>query len=433
MTIRKPFGFASLATGLAVCCAMLAIPFAVADTRPDLVVAAHEQRELPIPSNLERIAVGDPSVADVVVVRGSGGHGGSVLIVGKKAGETTLRIWQRGSATPRIVHVTVQGDMASVLPENNGDSVNVHGNAAVISGRATSMLSHVQSAAAATDATGAKGRVLDAATIDTTGVVQVDVKVIEFSKSALKQAGFNFLVGHNNSNFSFNLLPNVTPANAAFNLLRGAFSLDASIKLLQSNGVGRVLAEPTLVALSGQSASFLAGGELPIPQSGGLGTTTIVYKPFGIGLTVTPTILSNHRIALKVAPEASDVDYTNAITTDSIQIPAITTRRADTTVELGDGESFVIGGLVSRTTTSSIDKLPVLGDLPIIGTFFRTLNYQQQEKELVIIVTPHLVKPIAKGVALPLPGQRQEQRDAPVWGDYLMGVASDSDLPGFSR
>jgi len=120
-----------------------------------------------------------------------------------------------------------------------------------------------------------------------------------------------------------------------------------------------VLASPSLTALSGQSASFLAGGELPIPVAGGLGTTTIMYKPFGIGLTVTPTVLAANRIALKVAPEASEIDYSNAIVSEGVSIPAITTRRADTTLELGDGESFVIGGLVSRTTRSNVSKVAV--------------------------------------------------------------------------
>src|SRR5690606_21169834 len=147
-----------------------------------------------------------------------------------------------------------------------------------------------------------------------------------------------------------------SPISSAFNLVARSATHNwfGNLSLLQNNGMARVLAEPTLVALSGQSASFLAGGELPIPVPQGLGTTTIEFKPFGIGLTVTPTVLSPDRIALKVAPEASDLDYSNALTFGGVQIPSITTRRADTTVELGDGESYVIGGLVSSTTSSSV-------------------------------------------------------------------------------
>jgi len=195
-----------------------------------------------------------------------------------------------------------------------------------------------------------------------------------------------------------------------------------------------VLAEPTLVALSGQSASFLSGGELPIPVPQGLGTTSIEYKPFGIGLSVTPTVLADDRIVLKVAPEASDLDYANALSLNGVPVPAISTRRADTTVELGDGESFIIGGLVSRSTSSSVNKVPMLGDLPVLGAFFKQTNYQMNEKELVIVVTPHLVKPLARGTDLSarLPGAGV-QRDAPVWRSILLGGAGGDAVPGFSR
>jgi pilus assembly protein CpaC len=135
-----------------------------------------------------------------------------------------------------------------------------------------------------------------------------------------------------------------------------------------------------------------------------------------------------------VAPEASQLDFTNAITIDSVSVPAITTRRADTTVELGDGESFMIGGLIDRETMSNVSKVPVLGDLPIIGAFFKQLSYTQNDKELVIIVTPHLVSPIARGAALPsTPGEQSEQRNGPVWQSLLGGVMSPDAAPGFSK
>jgi pilus assembly protein CpaC len=222
----------------------------------------------------------------------------------------------------------------------------------------------------------------------------------------------------------------------AFNLVFSSSrsGIVTNLGILESNGLARVLAQPTLVALSGQSASFLAGGEIPVPVPQGLGTISIQYKPFGIGLSLTPTVLSNDRIALKVAPEASDLDYNNSVTINGIAVPAITTRRVDTMVELGDGESFIIGGLVSRITLSNVDKIPLLGDIPILGAFFKSQSYTQNEKELVIVVTPHLVKPIAKGTNLRsmLPGQG-EQRNGPVWESYLGGAASPDALPGFSN
>ncbi|AJP57854.1 hypothetical protein UC34_14435 [Pandoraea vervacti] len=408
-----------------------------------LTLGVDEQRELPVSGKLERVAVADPKVADVVVLKGSGGRRGSVLIVGKKAGTTQVSTWSAGSEA-RHWEIHVQGSLQGALGDSGTASVDARGNAAVIKGHAGSVMEHSGLQAAAVDATGKGGVVVDRSTVGETGVVQVDVKIVEVNRNILNQLGASFSASRTSGSGSFGI---GSKLNSAFSgsgavpnfgsffgtITRGAFNLSAEIDLLQSNGLGRVLAAPTLVALSGQSASFLAGGELPVPQSGGLGTTTIVYKSFGVGLTVTPTILSPNRIALKVAPEASDLDYTNAVVIASTQIPAISTRRADTTVELGDGESFIIGGLISRTTTAAVDKVPLLGDLPLIGAFFRNLKYNSTEKELVIIVTPRLVKPVSRDVALPLPGDTREKRPGQVWGAYLMGVASDSELPGFSK
>ena len=206
------------------------------------------------------------------------------------------------------------------------------------------MLTHMQEQRTAAMALGKDGMLADASTINSGGVVQVEVKVVEFNKTAMKQIGINFQ--NRNGGFAYGfarpgtglpgntgLLPGmkegnssneaVSPISSAFRLVFGSTKglWNADVELLQSNGMARVLAEPTLVALSGQSASFLAGGELPILEPQGLGTTTITYKPFGIGLTVTPTVLAPNRIALKVAPEASDLDYSNAIVLNNVQIP----------------------------------------------------------------------------------------------------------------
>lgn len=427
---------APLAAALAL---FLAIPAGAAnDTGPRQVsVAVRDQYQLTIPGALERVSVVDPDVADVVLERPKGNRKGNVLVVGKKPGTTVVSVWLRGEAAPQSYLVRVTGDLATLLPDTEGSKVQVYGEAAVLSGQSPSLLSHRRTLATAKDAVG-DDKVMDISTIDAGGVVQVEVKVVEFSKQVMKEAGFNFAASNTRGTFSFGMAGNVAPTGKAFDLLlglkRGNFLLDTNLRLLESNGLARVLAEPTLIALSGQSAKFLAGGELPVPQAGGLGTTTVTYKPFGIGLTVTPTVLSKDRIALKVAPEASDLDWTNGVMVNNVQIPAIVTRRADTTVELGDGESFVIGGLVSRSTISSLDKIPLLGDLPIIGAFFRSMKYSQNEKELMIVVTPRLVRPLAKGVAVPLPGA-QEKRDTPsnAWGHFLLGVASGDELPGFSK
>ena len=196
------------------------------------------------------------------------------------------------------------------------------------------------------------------------------------------------------------------------------------------------LAEPTLVALSGQTASFLAGGELPIPvnQGGSNGNSiTIEFKPFGIRLMVTPTVLANDRIALKVAPEVSELDFSSGVDTGGVTVPGLITRRADTAIELASGESFAISGLVSQQLNSNVDKIPGLGDLPILGAFFKTTHFEREDRELLMIVSPHLVKPLAQGASkLPLPGE-EYQNYMPGLYEMQFGETGDFDPdgPGF--
>lgn len=403
------------------------------------------QRELMFDKGIERIAIADETVATVTISRKTSARSGPgttaaarLILTGKKPGQSTLMVWERGGTAATTYVIEVQRPMP------------------VIEGSVPDMPAYRQAREESLAAYGDKAAPIDRSQVEVRShTVQVEVKVVEFNKSVLKQIGLNlFSTRANSSGFSFGVFSPSSLRNSSFasdgtisneftNPLAQAFSLlfnsgragvGMNVGFLQGNGMARVLAEPTLVALSGQSASFLSGGELPIPVPQGLGTTSIEYKSFGIGLTVTPTVLSNDRIVLKVAPEASDLDYSNALSLNGIAVPAISTRRADTTVELGDGESFVIGGLVSRTTSSNVDKVPLLGDLPVIGSFFRNNRYTMNEKELVIIATPHLVKPIARGTDLSaqLPGGT-EQRDGPVWRSIFLGAASGDALPGFSR
>ncbi len=428
---------------LAITALLLTLPVLASERH--LTIAVKEQRPLPIPADLERIAVADPDIADVMVIAGNRNRPGSILLTGKSPGSTIVTAWSR-NRVETVWQIDVQSQLHGQLPEAGAD-LRISGGNAILRGESPSTISHAGTTAVATASVGS-GKVLDAATVRTGGMVQIDVKIVEFSKNVLKEAGFDFLINKGHGAFSFGLLDGnnlvsqnaagrynfASPASRAFNLLnRGA--INTRVRLLETNGLARVLAQPSLIALSGHTASFLAGGELPIPQAGGLGTTTVTYKPFGIGMTVTPTVLSANRIVLKVAPEASDINNQDSIEINGTVIPAISTRRAETTMELGDGESFIIGGLVSRETRSNANKVPLLGDLPIIGTFFRSMQYSQDEKELTIIVTPHLVRPLAKGVQPALAGEDRERIDTPgnAWGAYLMGVAYPDELPGFSR
>lgn len=421
---------------------------ALAVANADVVLQTREQRPWTLPADLERMAIADPSVADVVMLRGPR----QALLVGKAPGTTTLLLWRGQQREPQRMQIDVRSAIQGALPATGDLQVTLQEGQGLLQGSAAGLLEHEQSRKAASMALGKEGELADVSTIASGGVVQVEVKVVEFNKSVLRQIGMSF--ANQNNGFFYGItrpggmLPGVAPIGTDPDVpvvnspLSSAFGLvfkslthgwDANIDLLQSNGMARVLAEPTLVALSGQSASFLAGGELPILEPQGLGTTTVTFKPFGIGLTVTPTVLGPNRIALKVAPEASDLNYAAGVSYNGVQIPSITTRRADTTVELGDGETFVIGGLVSNSVTSSIDKIPLLGDLPVIGAFFRSLNYKREEKELVIIVTPRLVQPLARDTVVPLPGDHESRPNLPVWGAWLLSPASSDQLPGFSR
>ncbi|PIF74950.1 pilus assembly protein CpaC [Variovorax sp. 54] len=418
---------------------LLAVSAPASSSPPPLTMLAGTQQELLIEKGVDRIAIANETVAGVTVTRKAPGTPAARLIVtGKAPGSTTLMVWEKGR--PAATTYTIEVQRRDAKLEGTQDSVPAYQRA-----RDTVLSSQSE-----------KSTVIDRATVNVRShTVQVEVKVVEFNRSVLKQAGLNiFSTRANSSGFSFGVFTPSSLKSASFasngsitgeynNPLAQAFSLllnfgksgiGLNVGFLEGNGMARVLAEPTLVAMSGQSASFLAGGELPVPAPQGLGTTSIEYKPFGIGLTLTPTVLSNDRIVLKVAPEASDLDYANSLSIGGVAVPAITTRRADTTVELGDGESFIIGGLVSRTTSSNAEKIPLLGDLPILGSFFKQSKYQMSEKELVILVTPHLVKPIARDTDLApfLPGA-SEQRDGAVWRSIFLSTPGNTALPGFSR
>ena len=421
--------------------ACLCAPAMAADVKTVRLVE-HTQLFLPVSSPLQRVAVADPAVADILVLPEQGGGTGGVLLTGMRGGETEVRAWGADGRLQEHWRVRVVGQTHEALarvgagPEARIEALS---DGSVIAGQSSTLLTHRSAQAAA------GGEATDLSTVSTSSMVQVDVQVVELSRTTMKDAGIRWGagrgVGHDSVwGGSASLMSSgLSPAGNGFSISYSPERFKATLRLLESNGMARVLARPSLVAMSGQSAKFLAGGEIPVPVSGGLGTQNVDYKPFGIGLTVSPTVLAPDRIALKVAPEASEIDYTNAITVGSgdqvTLMPAIRTRRADTMVELGNGESFIISGLVSRQTMANVDKVPFLGDLPIIGAFFRNIHYSQEERELVILVTPHLISPIAKGAKLALPGQDIVGPDSPsrAWGYYLTGSMGDEQMPGFSR
>jgi pilus assembly protein CpaC len=206
-------------------------------------------------------------------------------------------------------------------------------------------------------------------------------------------------------------------------------NLLGALDLGEQAGLVTTLSEPNLTALSGETADFLAGGEYPIPISQGLGTTSIEYKRFGVSLSYTPTVLSNGRISMRVRPEVSELSSQGAITVNGFQVPALTVRRTETTVELGSGQSMMIAGLMSNNAQSTLKKLPGAGDLPIVGALFKSTSFRKGETELVIVVTPYLVKPVnANEIKLPTDGYQ-----TPNVAQQLFGNQDSSGKSGRGR
>src|SRR5476649_1144402 len=367
----------NLAVGLAVaatgnCASLGQLPAA-------LSVGEGLQQELELPVPITRLAIGDPKIADVHL---NGDRG--FLLTGIASGTTSVIVLTACSTTPLQSMVFVKG-------------------------KATAALTSLSLAPADDPSLPSQ--------------VQTDIRFVEVSRTKLKEAstkilgmGKNFFLGSPNLLFPTPSTFKLPVSADQFNIGFGGGRVSAMINALESSGFAYTLARPSLVAMSGQSATFLAGGEIPIPvPSSGSDTISIEYKEFGIRLTLTPTVIDRNRIALKVAPEVSELDYTNAVVIQNIQVPALTIRRTDTSVSLADGESFVISGLISSNNTTNISKFPGLGDIPILGAFFRDSSVNRQDKELLMIVTPHLVQPLAANAQLPsLPGENLRNYD-PNW------------------
>ena len=222
---------------------------------------------------------------------------------------------------------------------------------------------------------------------------------------------------------TFNSILGGTTLGLAGNIL--GLDILGTLDLAENDGLVTTLAEPNLTALSGETASFLAGGEFPVPISQSLGSVTIEYKQYGVGLAFTPIVLADGRISMRVRPEVSELSNEGSIRLNGFNVPALTTRRAETTVELGSGQSFMIAGLLRNTNTNNIDKAPFLGDLPILGALFRSTKYRRAETELVIIVTPYLVRPVSGPLTLPTDGYR-----APNTGQMVLEGQSYTGVSG---
>jgi pilus assembly protein CpaC len=365
------------------------------------------------------ITVGDPEVADVHPLTDR-----SLSILGRKSGTTRVSVYGEGKKPIGVFDVEVTYD-TSVLAAELGRRF-PHSKLKVSSVNGRIMLSGTATDAVTLDRAVTIARQFGPDIINTVLVLQpqqvmLEVRFIEASRQAGRELGvqWNLFSRKMTANIGSRQPPSLLPIDAPSSpsnvpageiaagvlsgtapfgfligrMIAGGLTTDVLINALEQKGMARTLAEPNLVALSGDTASFLAGGEFPIPVPGVLGSASIEYKRYGVGLAFTPTVLGDGLINMKIEPEVSQLDTSHPVQVAGIAVPPLIVRRASTTVELRDGQSFVIGGLLQSTGQTAMHQLPWLGDVPVLGALFRSAEYQKNETDLAIIVTPRLVRP----------------------------------------
>lgn len=367
------------------------------------------------------VLVGSAEIADVIPLSDQ-----SLYILGKKTGTTNVSVLDEARRVIGVVDVEVGPDTKSVAEKlaagdgASGIKVRSSGDQVILEG--TAIDAPTVDRAVEIARANSPGGVINATRVASPQQVMLKVRFVEVNRNAGREFGIrsDYLgqtraaqIGHGGRQSDGTILDSLLGTTAPFATILARFAnnsrlLDVTIDALESKGLVRRLAEPNLVAMSGDSAEFRAGGEIPIPiastTQAGVPTITVTYKEFGVKLNFTPTVLSNGLINLRLEPEVSDVDPTIAVTTGPISIPGLTVRRAKTTVELRDGQSFALAGLLQNITERNIEQFPWLGSIPVLGALFRSTQFISRETELVVIVTPHIVKPARPGemIATPL-------------------------------
>ena len=393
--------------------------------RLDVKVTLNKSETIKVGTPFSEALVGNAEVADVVPLTDR-----TIYLVGKKIGVTRLSLLDKSKTLLGVIDVEVSYDLAGLrkrIAENPGSKgikvTSVNGKI-LLTGTAADALA-MQGALTLAGQLAPVTDITNAMKVAAPQQVQLEVRFIEASRSASHALGVNSAVlgkrvtgltgvesfstnkdGDLLNNLAAGLTTNAVPFGSLVGrVLAGGTSADIMVKALEERGLARRLAEPNLVALSGDTASFLAGGEFPFPASAENDKISVEFKKFGVGLAFTPTVLADGQINLKIEPEVSELDPTNSIqVSGSVRIPSLIVRRASTTVELRDGQSFAIAGLLQARNVKDTRQLPWLGDVPIIGALLRSTAWEKNETDLVIIVTPRLVKPRAPGqkIATPL-------------------------------
>ncbi|MGK9065304.1 type II and III secretion system protein family protein [Stutzerimonas chloritidismutans] len=368
-------------------------------------LAAGEGRVLRFDSPVDSVLVAEPGIADLQVV-----SAGTIYVFGKRPGQTSLIALdgqEREIASLKLsVNANAQPASQAMrqLAPKSGVTVQGAGGRLIARGEAGSVAEAI-SLNALMDPAGDEP--VNTATVNGSAQVNIRVRFAEVSREELLRYGVNWSALFNNGTFSFGLVTSSGLTGAA-NLISagvssGNVNIDAMLEALQSNGVLEILAEPNITAMTGETASFLAGGEVPIPVPVNSEMIGIEYKPYGVSLLFNPTLLPSGRIALQVRPEVSSLMGTSPVDISGFRVPAFRVRRADTRVEVGSGQTFAIAGLFQRDSSQDIEKLPLLGDMPVLGNLFRSKRFQRNETELVILITPYLVDPVRQpSLATPL-------------------------------
>lgn len=380
--------------------------------------------------DVRRVSIGKPEIADVTVVTPK-----QLMVTGKAPGDTTLIYWTAaGVPTSVDVNVWVENGVRKGLEKIvPGEKFEMSGTpeTLILTGSvSTETAQHrlVESAKAYTK------NVVNLLSVERVEQVMLQVRVAEVDRNVVKELGFGFMTDGNNTGRG-SLSPGnaftpffgdlrasdigKTGPNASFsdavNLFiakPGAFpKFAAFVRALNDRGALKVLAEPNLVVSNGAEGKFLAGGEFPVvfnTSSGGSSATSVVYKEFGVRLNFQPKISPNGEIALKISQEVSELDFANAVVLSGFRIPALRSRKAESSLQLADGQTFALAGLIDNKISKQVSKVPLLGDIPVLGALFRSTRYQKNETELVILVTPKIVRPIEKGTTPELPTDRMK-------------------------
>lgn len=367
------------------------------------------------------VFVANDQIADVQVRSST-----QLYVFGKRGGETTIYATTKGGRVVYAANVRVGNNTGSLdemmrlaMPDAS-IQVTPMNNLVLLTGTVASPVDVEEAQKLVQAYVGTGTQVVSRLRSATPLQVNLRVKIAEVNRSLVKKIGINlfsqdttlgtgFGIGQGSivtrgPGLGFDAIPGGTTIGIAGKLL--GLDILSSLDLAETDGLVTTLAEPNLTALSGETASFLAGGEFPVPISQSLGSVTIEYKQFGVGLAFTPIVLADGRISMRVRPEVSELSNEGTIRLNGFNVPALTTRRAETTVELGSGQSFMIAGLLRNANTNDITKAPFLGDIPILGALFRSTSYRRAETELVIIITPYLVRPVSGQLATPTNGYR---------------------------